>query len=56
MIPGMNPRDMAKAMKKMGIKQEDIEALEVIGKKWGTVSGFKVAEAFSLVRKLQTSL
>ena len=30
MIPGMNPRDMAKAMKKMGIKQEDIEALEVI--------------------------
>jgi len=30
MIPGMNPRDMAKAMKRMGIQQQDIEALEVI--------------------------
>jgi nascent polypeptide-associated complex subunit alpha len=30
MIPGMNPRDMAKAMKKLGMKQEEIEASEVI--------------------------
>jgi len=30
MIPGMNPRDMAKAMKRMGIQQQDIEANEVI--------------------------
>ena len=30
MIPGINPRDMAKAMKRLGIKQEEIEALEVI--------------------------
>jgi nascent polypeptide-associated complex subunit alpha len=30
MIPGMNPRDLAKAMKKMGIKQEEIPAEEVI--------------------------
>ncbi len=30
MIPGINPRDMAKAMKKMGMKQVDIEAQEVI--------------------------
>ena len=30
MIPGMNPKMMAKAMKKMGIKQEEIEATEVI--------------------------
>ena len=29
MIPGINPRDMAKAMKKMGIKQEEIDASEV---------------------------
>ncbi len=27
---GMNPKDLAKAMKKMGIKQEEIEAEEVI--------------------------
>ena len=27
---GMNPRDLAKAMKRMGIKQDEIEALEVI--------------------------
>ena len=27
---GMNPRDLAKAMKKMGIKQDEIEAEEVI--------------------------
>jgi len=30
MIPGMNPRDLAKAMKKMGIKQDEIPAEEVI--------------------------
>ncbi len=30
MIPGMNPREMQKAMKKLGITQEDIEATEVI--------------------------
>jgi nascent polypeptide-associated complex subunit alpha len=30
MIPGMNPRDMQKAMKRLGIKQEEIEASEVI--------------------------
>ncbi len=29
-----------------------IEALDVIAKKWGTVSGFKSAEAFYLVREL----
>ena len=30
MIPGMNPRDMQKAMKKLGMKQEEIDAVEVI--------------------------
>ena len=30
MLPGMNPRQMQSAMKKMGIKQEDIDATEVI--------------------------
>ena len=30
MIPGMNPRDLAKAMKKMGIQQEELEAHQVI--------------------------
>ena len=30
MIPGMNPRQMQQAMKKMGIKQEEIDALAVI--------------------------
>jgi nascent polypeptide-associated complex subunit alpha len=30
MIPGMNPRDMQKAMKRLGIKQEEIPATEVI--------------------------
>ncbi|OYT32546.1 nascent polypeptide-associated complex protein [Candidatus Woesearchaeota archaeon] len=30
MIPGINPRDMARAMKKMGIKQTEIKAQEVI--------------------------
>ena len=32
-----------------------IEALESIAKKWGTVSGFKAAEAFYLVRQLRKS-
>ena len=30
MFPGMNPRKMQQAMKKMGIKQEEIDAIEVI--------------------------
>lgn len=30
MIPGINPRDMQKAMKRLGITQEEIEAVEVI--------------------------
>jgi len=30
MIPGMNPRQMQKAMAKMGMKQEEIDAIEVI--------------------------
>lgn len=30
MIPGMNPRDVQKAMKRLGIKQEEIDAVEVI--------------------------
>jgi len=30
MIPGMNPREMQKAMKRLGIKQEEIDASEVI--------------------------
>jgi len=30
MIPGINPRDMQKAMKRMGIRQEEIDASEVI--------------------------
>ena len=30
MFPGMNPRDVQKAMKKMGIKQVPIEAKQVI--------------------------
>ena len=30
MIPGMNPRDVQRAMKKLGIKQEEIAAREVI--------------------------
>jgi len=32
MLPGMNPRQMRKAMKKMGIQQEDLEVDEVIMK------------------------
>ena len=30
MLPGMNPKDIEKAMKRMGIKQEQIDASEVI--------------------------
>ena len=30
MIPGINPRDMQKAMKRLGIKQEEIDAELVI--------------------------
>lgn len=30
MIPGINPREMQKAMRRLGIKQEEIEANEVI--------------------------
>ncbi len=30
MMPGMNPKMMKQAMKRMGIKQEEIEATEVI--------------------------
>ena len=30
MIPGMNPKQMQQMMKKMGMKQDDIEASEVI--------------------------
>lgn len=30
MIPGMNPRAMKQAMKRMGIQQQDIDATEVI--------------------------
>jgi len=30
MMPGMNPRDMGKLMKRMGIQQKEIDATEVI--------------------------
>jgi nascent polypeptide-associated complex subunit alpha len=30
MIPGMNPREMQKAMKRLGIKQEEINATQVV--------------------------
>ena len=30
MIPGMNPREMQKAMKRLGITQKEIDATEVI--------------------------
>ncbi len=30
MFPGMNPKDLEKAMKRLGIKQEEIDASEVI--------------------------
>ena len=35
MFPGMNPRAMKQAMKKLGMEQEDIEASEVIIKTAG---------------------
>ena len=35
MFPGMNPRDMQKAMKRLGIKQEEVEAKLVIIKTSG---------------------
>ena len=35
MFPGMNPREMQKAMKRLGIKQEEIDAEEVIIKTAG---------------------
>ena len=30
MLPGINPREMQKAMKRLGIRQEEIEAEEVV--------------------------
>lgn len=30
MIPGMNPRDLQKAMKRLGMKQEEVDASEVV--------------------------
>ena len=30
MLPGLNPKQVAQAMKKMGMKQEDIDAVAVI--------------------------
>ena len=30
MLPGLNPTDMQKAMKRLGIRQEEIDAQEVI--------------------------
>ena len=35
MLPGINPREMQKAMKRLGIRQEEIEAHEVIIKTSG---------------------
>ena len=35
MFPGMNPRDVQKAMKRLGIKQEEIDAEEVVIKTAG---------------------
>ena len=36
MFPGMNPREMQKAMKRLGIKQDEIEADLVIIKRKGS--------------------
>ena len=36
MFPGMNPREMQKAMKRLGIKQEEIDAKMVIIKTSGS--------------------
>lgn len=33
-----------------------IEGLEIVAKRWGMVSGFKAAEAFSLVRELKSKI
>lgn len=33
-----------------------VKALEIISKRWGTVSGFQAAEAFSLVRQLKNKI
>jgi len=33
-----------------------VEALDAIARRWGTVSGFKAAEAFTLVRKLEKAI
>jgi len=33
-----------------------VEALNIIAKRWGSVSGLKAAEAFSLVRKISTNV
>lgn len=30
MIPGINPKDMARAMKKLGVKQEELNAKSVV--------------------------
>lgn len=35
MFPGMNPRDLKNAMKRLGVKQEEIDAIEVIIKTKG---------------------
>ena len=32
MLPGMNPRQMRQAMKRMGIQQEDLEVREIVMK------------------------
>ena len=46
MFPGMNPRDVQKAMKKLGIKQEEIDAELVI---------IKTAEKDFIIKNPQVS-
>ena len=46
MFPGMNPREMQKAMKRLGIKQEEIEAEIVI---------IKTADRDFIIRNPQVS-
>jgi len=41
MMPGMNPRQMRQAMKRMGIQQEDLEVKEIIMKLEGKELVFK---------------
>ncbi len=63
MIPGMNPREMQKAMQRMGIKQEEIDATEVIirtEKKTFLIRNPKVAkinmmgqESFQVIGKIE---